>query len=521
MDFWSIEGECIHKYDAKEGPEALFLLIKKELSHSIESLDLSLQGVKDAMARPTFSFGILQDLQDFYQDDWKLSGCYLLDHDHSLHSLILSKEDPQGIEYRLMVNVDPESTHWRLELVNSNGVGKLFEKETHHPHEIAVVQALYESYLPKPTVKEDKPTPTAPNCFETEKDYLCKLSDLGRYVFLSHLGPSSLFRYGYERLKAFQTQGLDLQDEDLQEDLKTRPMFVKQALMDFLASKWRIESIITNKYLTVEGLLLFHVDEHRFHVFVNPYGKLLYIIDCEIESGMPVFEEDFKYREAFLLYETPKAKAKRIAYEKSLAPLPVVKPKVPEETILFSLKSEPSEKPATNADVIPDVSAILPEFQKSKILPPAPQPTIKKLSPAREDPYADWLDKFKTKRILIIGGSTLSGDAMKKACHECGFQKDNVVIYDDYEKLTNLDFSSLKGKQEKYCGIVLGPTPHKLKGLGDFASLASMLSSEGYPFTAEATRTGDARDFKITRNSLIAALGDIIRHELTMNPALI
>ncbi len=505
MDFYSLEGECLHHFSRHQGPEALFLLIQRELSHSIQTLDLSLPEVQETMARSSFSFDMVKSLCDFFQDDWKLEGCLLDDRGYGLHSLILAKDDPQGHEYRLMVNVNPDASLWRLEAVHYHNKGFLFAIEDHHPYEMETVRKLYESFLPVKPEKNDVIEPKKePNCFEIKKDYSFDLSQTGKYVFFSHMGPSSLFQHAYERLQSFERNGLNFQDPEMIEDLRHRPIFVKQALSQFLASKWRLESVVLNKYLSIEGLLLFNVEEFRFHLFVNTYGKVIYLIDCEIDSGLPVFEEDSVYTQTSRLYETPKYKAKREAYErKHLKPVSA-KPVVIEPEAL-------PEIPPKSVAVLPPCSQIV-QTEPKKEIP-------KKIQP--ENAYADWLDKFKTKKILVIGDTALTPDMVKNVCRDLGFQKDNIILYNDYAKMTNLDFTSLKGKQDKYCGIVLGPTPHSLRGLGNFASLAAMLATDDYPFTAEATRLGDAKDFKITRTSLIEAVSDIIRHEIVTNPTFI
>ena len=78
-----------------------------------------------------------------------------------------------------------------------------------------------------------------------------------------------------------------------------------------------------------------------------------------------------------------------------------------------------------------------------------------------------------------------------------------VEMFDDYEKIKNMDFSKMR-YSNRICGIIAGPMPHSIKGMGDYSSGLEMIKSEpGYPPVFECY-AGDK--LKITTTSLWKAL---------------
>lgn len=78
-----------------------------------------------------------------------------------------------------------------------------------------------------------------------------------------------------------------------------------------------------------------------------------------------------------------------------------------------------------------------------------------------------------------------------------------IEMFDDYEKLTNIDFSNMK-YSKRISGIIVGPMPHKVKGIGNYSSCLEMFKSEpGYPPVFECYA---GEKLKITATSLWRAL---------------
>ena len=117
-------------------------------------------------------------------------------------------------------------------------------------------------------------------------------------------------------------------------------------------------------------------------------------------------------------------------------------------------------------------------------------------------------DELKRKsKVLIIGQPHISVDEIFIVAKQFGFNKKNLEMYTDYDKMKNLDIRRFRNT-EKYEGIVLGPIPHSVKGKDYDSVLASILSStDGYPYWIKCmTESGE---FKMTRTAFEKAMEGI------------
>ena len=106
------------------------------------------------------------------------------------------------------------------------------------------------------------------------------------------------------------------------------------------------------------------------------------------------------------------------------------------------------------------------------------------------------------KVIRFIGA--LNKPSIKSKLHgiskQYGFE---VEMFDDYDKIANMDFSKMR-YSNRISGIIAGPMPHKIKGMGGYSSGLEMLKSEsGYPPVFECYA---GEQLKITTTSLWRAL---------------
>lgn len=97
-----------------------------------------------------------------------------------------------------------------------------------------------------------------------------------------------------------------------------------------------------------------------------------------------------------------------------------------------------------------------------------------------------------------------------------GLTRSHLRFKTDYSKFTQFDLSELQ--YSNVCaGILVGPVPHKMKGVGDSASVLQLFAAEeGYP-PAVAMRTASG-ELKGTKKSFDAALGELLT-TLTANTA--
>jgi hypothetical protein len=122
-----------------------------------------------------------------------------------------------------------------------------------------------------------------------------------------------------------------------------------------------------------------------------------------------------------------------------------------------------------------------------------------------QDVYQDDATLLKTAKIVLIGDEMLQESVAKTIFNKAGFDFSNVQIVDDYEKLTNRDFSFLR--DSKYKAVLLGPVPHSMRHIGDESSIKGMLEAPEFPYliTVEDKRG----ELKITKSSLIGAVDEL------------
>lgn len=110
-------------------------------------------------------------------------------------------------------------------------------------------------------------------------------------------------------------------------------------------------------------------------------------------------------------------------------------------------------------------------------------------------------------KIVIIGKSKISPNIIRGLFKEYGVSPDRLELYLDYDKLTNLDLTSLHYSQGRYSLILLGPMPHSIRGKGDSTSFIDYLEErDGYP---PVKRLRTAQGLKISRTSLRRVLDEV------------
>ena len=111
-------------------------------------------------------------------------------------------------------------------------------------------------------------------------------------------------------------------------------------------------------------------------------------------------------------------------------------------------------------------------------------------------------------KILVIGEPQIRIDDIYQIAKLYGFNMKNLDLYTEYDKIKNLDITRFKNTN-KYCGIIVGPIPHNVKGMNYDSFLAKTLSEaeNEYPYWKKCIT--EAGEFKITRNSFDNALRDI------------
>ena len=110
-------------------------------------------------------------------------------------------------------------------------------------------------------------------------------------------------------------------------------------------------------------------------------------------------------------------------------------------------------------------------------------------------PYID----IRNSKILVIGTPQIGINHLKLAAKKNRVTEKHIEFVDDYEKLTNFDSSILKNSPV-YSDVLVGPMPHKIKGIDGYNSLTAMIraNEEDYPKLTELRVNGE---LKITKTS--------------------
>ena len=115
------------------------------------------------------------------------------------------------------------------------------------------------------------------------------------------------------------------------------------------------------------------------------------------------------------------------------------------------------------------------------------------------------------KKILVIGQPVVSIDKLLGIVKNYGYEKNDFVFWDDYDKIKSYAERMAGGS---FTGIIAGPMPHKVSGLGEYSSFIEKMKQPGYPYMEEAR--SESGELKITKNSFRKALEGLTKHLLAI-----
>lgn len=117
------------------------------------------------------------------------------------------------------------------------------------------------------------------------------------------------------------------------------------------------------------------------------------------------------------------------------------------------------------------------------------------------------------KKILVIGQAEVSTDKLLGISKGYGYEKSDFVFWDDYTKIKSYA-ERMDGGSLSFMGIIAGPMPHKVSGLGDHCSLIEKMKQPGYPHMEEAR--SESGELKLTKHSFRKALEKMTQHLLAI-----
>lgn len=111
---------------------------------------------------------------------------------------------------------------------------------------------------------------------------------------------------------------------------------------------------------------------------------------------------------------------------------------------------------------------------------------------------------YNNSKIIVIGESRVNKSDLEYIAKKNGIDPKKIEFELDYEKLTNYNFEKFKNNMS-YSDVLIGPMPHKVKGLDESSSFLSMVREhpKDYPKIIELR---DANELKITKQSFLNGL---------------
>ena len=116
-----------------------------------------------------------------------------------------------------------------------------------------------------------------------------------------------------------------------------------------------------------------------------------------------------------------------------------------------------------------------------------------------------WYSYPNTSKMIVIGSIEVKEKEVLGCLKTVGIDKDRVEFYSDYEKLTNTNFGFLRNNFN-YSDILVCAMPHKISGIGDNASLISMIENNPKDFPTLIKITDESGNLKYSNTAFKKAL---------------
>lgn len=116
-----------------------------------------------------------------------------------------------------------------------------------------------------------------------------------------------------------------------------------------------------------------------------------------------------------------------------------------------------------------------------------------------------WYSYPITSKMIVIGNIEVKEKEVLGCLKSVGIDKNRVEFYTDYEKLTNINFSFLRNNFN-YSDILVCAMPHKISGIGDNASLISMIEKNPKEFPTLTKITDESGNLKYSNSAFKRAL---------------
>ena len=116
-----------------------------------------------------------------------------------------------------------------------------------------------------------------------------------------------------------------------------------------------------------------------------------------------------------------------------------------------------------------------------------------------------WYAYPNTSKMIVIGSIEVKEKEVLGCLKAVGIDKNRVVFYTDYDKLTNMNFSFLRNNFN-YSDILVCAMPHKIGGIGDNTSFISMIEKNPKEFPTLIKITDESGNLKYSSSAFKKAL---------------
>ena len=108
-------------------------------------------------------------------------------------------------------------------------------------------------------------------------------------------------------------------------------------------------------------------------------------------------------------------------------------------------------------------------------------------------------------KVLIIGAVNANKNDIYKIFKKISISPDRIEILDEYEKLTGFDVEKLR-YNTKYSDILVCAVPHKMKNIGDYPDMISMIEHNQAEFPLLNKITNESGELRFSISGLKKAI---------------
>lgn len=108
-------------------------------------------------------------------------------------------------------------------------------------------------------------------------------------------------------------------------------------------------------------------------------------------------------------------------------------------------------------------------------------------------------------KVLIIGAVNSNKNDIYKTFKKIGISPERIEIFEDFDKLKGFDVEKLRNSM-KYSDILVCAVPHKMKNIGNYPDMISMIEHNQAEFPLLTRVTNESGELKFSINGLKKAI---------------